>query len=534
MHKRRFLQWAVCTGAAGAAPAMVAAQSRQTGDFALPAVSFASGVASGSPEPDGVVLWTRISAAHSVTAASHLPKPLPPQLPPQLPVAWQVWPEGQSDQVVAHGTVMAQAQWGHSVHAEVTGLRPDQWYQYRFQAGDAQSPVGRTRTLPLATAMPSGLRLAYASCQRWEDGHYAAYRHMRADQPDMVVFLGDYIYEYASRKPDKAVRTHSLRHARSLSDYRDRYALYRSDPDLQAMHAACPWLLTWDDHEVENNYAGLLSTAGTTDLGTQRRAAYQAFYEFMPIRRAAWQQGLQSLLGNEPLRIHLRLDFGRLARVHLLDNRQYRDAPPCGTKPNDKLAAVCVADEPPLHSMLGLAQESWLQEGLTEAAQRGQQWNLLAQQTCFTPRNYRSGPGVRQSLDSWDAFPQARQRLLDALVASRAQNPVFLGGDIHQNWVAEVHQNPYKTSTPVVAAEFCGTSITSRVGINTNAARTKARNPHCLLANSDYRGYGLVDISPTQMKVALRVIEDVRQAEAGVSTLATFSVHAGSSKIYRV
>lgn len=491
----------------------------QHGGFEDP---FALGVASGSPLPDGVVLWTCLMGDASGRGA---------QGREPIPVDWAIWPAGRPERLVARGQVFALAESGRTVHAEVSGLQPGEWYEFQFSVPGARSVVGRTRTLPSPRSTPARLRLAYASCQRWEDGYYAAYSHMLTDAPDMVVFLGDYIYEYASRKADVAVRTHGLRHVRTLEDYRARYAMYRSDPALQAMHAACPWLITWDDHEVENDYAGELSTVGTADFMAQRRAAYQAFYEFMPIRRNTWLHGLASMEAGESLRIHQRVDFGRLASIHLLDNRQYRAEPLCGTQPSAKLAAVCNPAPVVPRSMLGFDQEAWLLQGLEQAAAQGQHWNVIAQQTCFSPRNYDSGVGQRFSTDGWDGFPDARQRLLEALVASNAKNPVFLGGDIHQNWVAHVHHDPYNVSSPVVAAEFCGTSISSSSRPQSASQRAKARNPHCLLANSAHRGYGIVDITPRDMTVSLRVLDDATLPESGVATLARFRVNDGDPMV---
>lgn len=514
--KRTFLKWAATALTSAASPAAFCNEHvRPSAD------PFALGVASGAPTANGVLLWTRLIG-------------LGVEAPSAIPVQFEVWKADKPQSPVVAGEAVALRKLGYAVHAEVEGLQAGRWYEYRFMVGDATSPVGRTRTLPAPGSMPERLRLAYASCQRWEDGHYAAYHHMLADEPDMVVFLGDYMYEYASRKADVAVRTHGLRHARTLDDYRARYALYRSDPALQAMHAACPWLITWDDHEVENDYAGVVSTAGTADLLAQRRAAYQAFYEFMPIRRSTWLRGLASMEAGEPLRIHQRVDLGRLASIHLLDNRQYRAAPLCGPQPSARLAAVCNSAPLVPRSMLGFDQEGWLRQGLEQAAAQGQRWNVIAQQTCFTPRNYPSGPGRWYGTDLWDGFPDARQRLLNALVASGAKNPVFLGGDIHQNWVAHVHQDPYNTRSPVVAAEFCGTSISSSGVTQVAALRALARNPHCLLANSAYRGYGIVDITPRHMTVSLRVLDDVKLPDSGVSTLAKFRVSAGYSTVKRL
>ncbi len=476
---------------------------------------FALGVASGSPGADSVVLWTRLAGSEATAG-------------PELEVHWELLEDRAPDTVVAQGRVQASAALGFAVHAEPAGLRPDRWYRYRFTAGGVRSPTGRTRTLPRADALPTRMRLAFASCQRWEDGHYAAYRQMREDAPDLVLFLGDYIYEYASRQGPAAVRTHSLPHIRDLDGYRQRYALYRSDPLLQQMHAACPWLLTWDDHEVENNYAGTLSTMGTPDLPALRLAAYRAYYEHMPIRRDAVLGGLDGLLRGQPLRLHQAYDLGRLARLHLLDNRQYRSRPACGPRDSAAQQQVCTTTPAADRSMLGTEQEEWLWAGFRAARAQGSQWNLIAQQTRFTPGDYPRGAGAHPSADNWDGYPETRQRMLDALQREQVRNPLILGGDIHQNWVARVHAQPYDTGSPVIASEFCGTSIAS--GNPLDAAqnqRQRERNPHCLLANAQLRGYGLLDLDAQRAVVSLRTVDDVRRADSPVSTLARFEVPSG-------
>lgn len=475
---------------------------------------YSLGVASGSPTPGGFVLWTRLLG---LNAHTH----------PAVPVRWEVLADGPGDTPVAQGEVRALAELGYAVHAEPSGLLPDRWYRYRFTAGGVRSPEGRARTLPSPDTQPTRFRLAYASCQRWEDGHYAAYRQMAQDAPDVVLFLGDYIYEYASRK-GPSVRSHTLPHIKDLAGYRQRYALYRSDPLLQQMHAACPWLVTWDDHEVENNYAGLLSTMGTADLPALRLAAYQAFYEHMPIPRAAAVGGLKGLLSGQALQVHALADVGRLARVYLLDNRQYRSRPACGTAVADRSRSVCTDTPEVDRSMLGVDQERWLWAGFQEARARDTQWNVLAQQTRFTPADYPKGVNGHPAADSWDGYPETRQRLLDALQRERVRNPLVLGGDIHQNWVARVHADPFDVGSPVVASEFCGTSITSTHSATAQQSeRSRQRNPHCLLANAQQRGYGLVDLTPQQAMVTLRVVDDVARADSPVSTLARFEVPFG-------
>ncbi|MGI9132704.1 MAG: alkaline phosphatase D family protein, partial [Rhodoferax sp.] len=284
----------------------------------LPETPFALGVASGTPTHDSVVLWTRV-----------LPPPAlreRPEAEQTLPVRWELAHDAQFARMVQSGQYPAGAALGHSVHIEVTGLQSDRWYHYRFWLGDAVSTVGRTRTLPAPEAPVSRLRLAYASCQRWEHGYYGAYRHMRDDAPDLVLFLGDYIYEYPGAKD--AVRKAGGGWVLTLDDYRQRYALHKSDPDLQAMHAACPWLLTWDDHEVQNDYAGIYpgdSGPAVPDFAARRAAAYQAYYENMPLPASVLTQGLAGLASGAEMRIYRQLQLGQLATLYLLDGRQYRD-----------------------------------------------------------------------------------------------------------------------------------------------------------------------------------------------------------------
>lgn len=480
---------------------------------------FALGVASGSPSDSGVVLWTRLMGA--------------PEGLDAIPVKWEVLEEGGKVRPVAGGTATARAELAHSVHVEVEGLRPGRWYRYRFMAGDAVSSWGRTRTMPAADDAGAILRFAYASCQRWEDGYFAAYRHMLADAPDLVLFVGDYIYEYAVSQAKNPVRMHTLPLARTLADYRDRYALYRSDPDLQKMHAACPWLVTMDDHDVEDNYAGRFSVNRMEGFEAKRIAAYQAFYEHMPVRADSLVRGLAGLGSTGGLRIYQRVDAGRLATFHVLDNRQYRDAPLCGPKPLPGAAAVCRKADSRGSTMLGVEQERWLDAGLRRAAQRQTRWNFLVQQTAFSPRNYGFGEGSHAGTDSWDGFPAARERLIGSLLARRPANPVFIGGDLHQNWIANVHAVPYDAKSPIVAADLCGTSISSR-GVPPERARTvAAANPHCLFANSTVRGYGLVLLDGKGATVRLRGLEDVRDPASPVRDLAEFALTAGAPGVER-
>ncbi|HEY5322128.1 MAG TPA: alkaline phosphatase D family protein, partial [Caldimonas sp.] len=317
---------------------------------------FALGIASGQPRPDGMVLWTRLTGE---------------RLGERETVRWEVSADERFQRIVARGEETAEAAWGHSVHAEPLGLEPGRWYWYRFSTLGEQSAAGRTRTAPAEDAKAT-LRFVVASCQRYDVGHYAAWRHAAAENPDFVLFLGDYIYETASGS--SAIRRHEGTVAKTLAEYRARYATYKSDPLLQAAHRAAPWLLIWDDHEVANDYANLQSQDLEPDFATRRAAAYQAYWEHMPFPKSARPRG-------PDMRIVSRLDWGALARIHLVDDRQYRDVQACPKPGRGGSNTIPLADCPalvdPKRSLLGFEQERWLAEGWDLA----RPWNLLGQQT---------------------------------------------------------------------------------------------------------------------------------------------------------
>lgn len=510
-------QWLRLVGAAAQGlwlPRGARAQPHLHGD------PFAWGVASGSPQASSVVLWTRLSRAALGEA-----------VPEEIPVRWEVAHDPGFQRLVQTGHSLATDALDYSVHVELQGLAPERWYHYRFLLGDAVSTVGRTRTFPMPGAAAQTLRLAYASCQKWEDGHFAAWRHMQAEHLDAVLFLGDYLYEYPGTT--SRLRVPPGGWVRTLQDYRRRYALYKSDPELQAMHAQCPWLLTWDDHEVQNDYAGLQpgdSGPPVADFAQRRAAAYQAYYENMPLRASVLSQSLAGLASGQEMRLYAELSFGRLASVRLLDARQYRDPQACG--PEGKLGsstldpADCPAWNDPKRSLLGAAQERWL--GAQWADRRTQEtvWNVLGQSTLFGARDFRAGPGQRWWNDGWDGYGAARRRLSDALQHHAVPNPVILGGDVHENWVGHVKADYARPDSASVGVEFCGTSITSRSGKGDTAAVLR-ENPHFVFADSEHRGYGVAEFTPGQLQVTLRGLEDVQRLDSGVKTLARFVVEAG-------
>ncbi|HMS27935.1 MAG TPA: alkaline phosphatase D family protein [Burkholderiaceae bacterium] len=508
---------------------------------------FTLGVASGSPTHDSVVLWTRLHGAHQTIFSQA-----------QIAVQWEMAHDEAFKQLVQKGSATADAALGHSVHVEVQNLQADRWYFYRFMVGNAVSSVGRTRTFAKAGSMASQLRLAYASCQRWEAGYFTAYYHMLAEQPDAVLFLGDYIYEYPGN-PVSAVRipssTSSFGFVLTLDDYRARYAQYKTDPDLQAMHAACPWLMTWDDHEVQNDYAGLIAgDSGAADVFSKpnefpqrRAAAYQAYYENMPIRASSLVNGLAGLKGKKTgseLRIYQRVDVGQLASVYMLDTRQYRDRQACSKEGKFGASQInpdqCGHWLDPKRTLLGLQQEAWLDAQFAKAMQRGQTWNVLAQSTLFGLRDNKPGPEQSFFNDGWDGYPLARKKLTDSLQKHQVTNTVMLGGDVHENWVgyikADYAQSPAAQRAKPIGVEFCGTSITSPAGSSAIArtAERLAENPHFVFADAASRGYGILDLTPKQLTTTLRIVDDARKPGTQVSTLAKFEVQAGQVVVERV
>ncbi len=497
--RRGFLRSLAVLGAASASP--LKAQSPRFASY-----PFSLGVASGYPSADGMVLWTRLTGVDPVATT----------------LRWELAADENMHALLLSGTQTVEPAWAHSAHVEVRGLAPDRWYWYRFRAGDAQSPIGRTRTAPAAGVVPARLRFAFGSCQQYEQGYYGAYRHLVADAPDLMVFLGDYIYESSWGRDH--VRSHGASEPYSLEDYRARHALYKGDPDLQAAHAACPWVFTWDDHEVDNDYADDRAEDGMPrEAFLQRRAAaYRAYYEHMPLPAFMRPEG-------ERMRLHTRVAWGGLAEFHVTDTRQYRSWQAC-LRPNRAGGgntvdiASCDALAAPGRSMLGRAQERWLEEGLAGSRAK---WNVLAQTTRMAQFDQRPGPGRRAWTDGWDGYPAARGRLLNHLLEKKVQNPIVIGGDVHTFHVCELKADFDDPKSPVLASEFVGTSITSQAWPQERVNRLLPDNPHILLADGRYRGYTRMDVSPKLLMASLRAVESVQQRESSCSTLASFVVEDG-------
>jgi alkaline phosphatase D len=467
---------------------------------------FTLGVASGYPSPSSVALWTRLTGDLAPTS---------------IPVRWELATDDAMRTVVRSGEALAEGAWAHAVHAEARGLQPDRWYWYRFRAGQAASRVGRTRTAPDPRKAGGRVRFAFASCQHHEQGYFGAYRHIAADAPDLVAFLGDYIYESSWGK--ELVRRHGALEPYSLEDYRARHALYRSDPDLQDAHAACPWVLTWDDHEVDNDYADDRPEDGMEREAflLRRAAAYRAYYEHMPLPPRMRPHGPH-------MPIYTRLDWGALARFYVLDCRQYRSWQACPRPSRGGSNTVELEACPEIgaaeSTMLGSRQERWLDTGLRDS---GAAWNVIAQTTPMAQFDQKPGPGRRAWTDGWDGYPAARSRLLQTMVSGKVRNPVVIGGDVHAFNVSQLKLDFDDPASPVIASEFVGTSITSQALSQERMNQYLPENPHLLLGETRYRGYTRVEITPQRWTADLRIMETVRRRDAPCSTLATYVVEDG-------
>ena len=497
--RRQFVRLAAVAAAASVSGCQQRGPSFRDDPFTL-------GVASGDPSPNGFVLWTRLAPDPLNGGGLDVG---------DIGVRWEVASDEMFRDIVRSGTAVASPELAHSVHVEVDGLGSDRWYWYRFAIGDAVSATGRARTLPPPESTPERLTLAFASCQHFETGFYTAYEHMAAEHPDLVFHLGDYIYEGAAQP---RVRAHRGGELATLADYRNRYALYRTDPDLQKAHAACPWLVTWDDHEVDNNYAADVSEDPEVRREAfleRRAAAYQAYYEHMPLRSSQIPQG-------PSMKLYRGSSFGRLAQFAVLDTRQYRTDQPCG----DRTQPPCDGASDPDATLLGEDQRRWLFNTLRDSPAV---WNVIPQQVMMAQVDRMAGSEVRYSMDQWPGYRASRDRVISFLAESRVSNPVVLTGDIHTNWVNDLLADFDDPDSPVVATEFVGTSISSSGDGGPNAeyaASVMSDNPFVKLHNAQ-RGYVSCEVTPDRWTARYRVLDHVSKRGAPRRTLAEFAVLAG-------
>ena len=494
IDRRRFL---ILTGGLAAGSQLLPSWPERANAADVDPAPFPLGVASGDPDDRSVVLWTRLANDPLVPGGGLPANP--------VTVGWEVAVDPGFSQVLASGSVVARPEDAHSVHVTPGGLPPDSWFHYRFHALGATSRTGRTRTMPAAGSVPARFRLAVASCQAWAGGPYPAYRDLAEHDVDLVLHLGDYIYETSTG---------------SLDEFRRLHGLYKTSAQLREAHARAPFVTTWDDHEVQNNYAAAIpGNAGDGRPFLERRAnAYRAYYEHLPLRPAQRPSGPDLLL-------YRRLTVGRLLELSVLDTRQYRGDQPCG----DDIKPACDTLDDPARTMTGPVQERWLIDGLHQSQAR---WNVVAQQTIMAPFDYDLGPGRTYNMDQWDGYPAARQRLLDSFTG--VTNPVVLSGDWHSHWVNDLHADARNPASAVIGTEFTGTSISSGIGWDSAVRQGLAANPHVKLYNGTYRGYLLCEVTPDSWRTDLRIVTDPRVATAPAYTLAAFGVADGTPGAVRL
>jgi alkaline phosphatase D len=439
MRRRELLQFGVAAGI-GLVDVTATAEPMAVQPAGHP---FTLGVASGDPTPDGVVLWTRLAPdpAQAVDRGSA-----------PSGVGWRIATDSGMRFVVQRGRALASAELAHSVHVEVDGLRAGRDYYFQFDAGSEESPVGHFRTAPARDELVAELRFAVVTCQDWPSGYYTAYRDMLRQDLDLVLHLGDYTYEYGIDSSRRAggVPEGFAEACTDLRTYRLRHALHKLDVDLQAAHARFPFAVVWDDHEVQNDYSGLAPEYGapSPEFTARRAAAYQAWYEHMPIRTSAARSP------QSELRIFRRLRYGRLAEFTLLDDRQYRSDNPCGDGESLRCDAALRDD----YTMLGARQERWVERGFRESCSR---WNIVGQQLLLAQLEHLPYEQGRYWNDAWDGYPRARERLLRAAVESGLENPVFLTGDWHSTFVNDLKLDFEEPTSATVATEFVTPAITT-------------------------------------------------------------------------
>ncbi|MFD5327615.1 alkaline phosphatase D family protein [Streptomyces sp. NPDC127092] len=506
------LAFAVGLPAAGTAAAAELDARRITAD------PFTLGVASGDPLPGSVLLWTRLAPRPYETGGG-----LPTGT--RVDVAWELAKDERFTRGLRRGTATAHPEFNHTVHVEVEHLAPGTDYFYRFRAGSWTSPVGRTRTAPAPAARNTSVKLAAVSCQAYPDGYFTAHRHLAQEDLDVVFHLGDYIYEYPvpSTAADRAYKAGTLpdvfnHETVTLDDYRLRYALYKSDPDLMAVHAAHPFVVTWDDHEAEDNYAAGIpqNDQSPEEFLIRRAAAYRAYWENQPLRRPQRPQG-------PDMKLYRRLTFGRLAQFDILDTRQYRSDQVYGD--GWQLPGPLIDD--PSRTLTGATQERWLVDGWRASRTR---WNVLPQQVMFSERRNLATAAYKLSMDAWDGYRASRRRVLDGAAAAGVENLLVLTGDVHVAFAMDIKDDFGDPSSRTVGTEIVTTSISSgRNGADrpANHATLMQANPHMRFYNGR-RGYAKVTLGLDSARVDFRTVSAVTTPGAPVTTAASFVTEAGN------
>ena len=472
---------------------------------------FTLGIASGQPRPGSVVLWTRLAPEPHADAGGM--DPLPVRL------RWEVAHDEAFTQVLRSGEVVALPSLAHSVRVPVDRLPPGRVFYYRFISGQAVSAIGRTRTAPPADSQPARLRLALASCQHYEQGRFTVHREIAASDLDLVLFVGDYVYD--SSNPSFLRRPHEGPDPVTLTEFRARHATYKLDRDLQAAHAAHPWILAWDDHEVRNDYAAALGTGelAAAEFVRIRAAAYQAYFEHLPL-------ALDQIPGPLGMRMHDRYTWGQLAELWTLDGRQYRSVQACNEaeESGGHLRWLCDDLTARPRSLLGPAQEAWLHQGLADSRRR---WKLIGQATQMSASGLETLGQRLVHTDGWDGYASSRTRLLQHLADSGMQDVVALGGDVHRHVAANLRIRPNDERSKVIASEFVTTSITTRGIPETWMSLIRSSNPDILHGRSDERGYALIEVRNQSLHLTARATGFPVTESSRLHTQASYSVESG-------
>lgn len=508
--RRTILSAGLLTGAAlstqlASSPEARAA-SHGAGSPALPRDPFTLGVASGDPWPDGFVIWTRLAVD---PVADDGLGGMPSK---GYSVAWEVARDDRFSAVERRGVERTGPESGHTVHVELQHLQPGREYHYRFRIGTWISPVGRALTAPARGSHVGELAMAFVSCSNFPAGYFTAYRHLANDRPDVILHLGDYQYEGGAAS-NALGRAHAGPETVTLANYRQRQAQYKSDPDLQAAHAVAPWIPVWDDHEVDNNYADLTpeNPAESVGFAARRAAAYQAYYENMPLRRTSVPRG-------PDMQLFRRVPWGDLATFHMLDTRQFRDDQGCGDGYKD-----CPAATDPSRSLPGMQQERWLADGFRRSRAR---WDLLGQQVFFGRRDNDPGAAETVSMDSWDGYRPSRDRVVQSWQDAGVRNPVVLTGDVHAHWASEVLQDWQDPDSKILGSELITTSITSGgdgYDVPDGVHPWFPNNPN-LKFWTNLRGYVRTRITPDSLSADYRCVSAVQTKDQPVFTRRSYVI----------
>ncbi|WLW55535.1 alkaline phosphatase D family protein [Streptomyces sp. YU58] len=519
LNRRRFL---TVTGAAAALafsvnlPAAGTASAAELDAAKITDNPFTLGVASGDPLPNSVLLWTRLAPA-PYQSDSGLPAE-------RVLVHWELAHDERFRRIARRGTTIAHPEFHHAVHVDIGHLDSGRLFHYRFRVGGWVSETGRTRTAPAAGARSSALTLAAVSCQAYHDGYYTPYAHLAQEDVDIVFHLGDYLYEYAVNAVggqrnyiDRTLPAVFNRETVTLEDYRLRYALFKSDPDLRAAHAAHPFVVTWDDHETENNYADDIpeNSVPPEEFLLRRAAAYRAYWENQPLRSPQRPAG-------PDMRLYRRLTWGRLAQFDVLDTRQYRSNQAYG----DVAHVPGPESDDPARTMTGATQERWLLDGWRASRAL---WNVVPQQVLFARRNVDLTTPSRVSMDAWDGYAASRRRVLDGAKAAGVENLMVLSGDVHSAYAFDIKDDADDLSSPTVGTEIVATSISSgRDGADrpANWDTYMRANPHLKFYNGR-RGYVTVALDRERARADFRTVPYVLTPGAPIATAASFVTEAG-------